>query len=148
MITDKLLRVSEDQAVTSQGTAVSTNTIDLGLAREIGEGKKLIMNFAVTEAVTSGGSATVQFQVIGSTAANLGSPVILGASRVFAKTELTLGTNIAVDFNTLVGSTGYRYVGGAYVVATADLTAGKFTADIVETVQDGKKFYASGFTVA
>jgi hypothetical protein len=26
-------------------------------------------------------------------------------------------------------------------------TAGKVTADVVETIQDGKKFYASGFTV-
>jgi phosphoglucomutase len=35
MITDKLLRVSEDQALTT--TAVSTDTIDLSVARDIGE---------------------------------------------------------------------------------------------------------------
>ena len=147
MITDKLLRVSEDQAPTAQGATVSTNTVDLGTARDIGEGKKLIMNFAVTEGVTSGGSATVQFQVIGSASANLSSPVVLGSTGAIAKASLTLGTNVAVDFNTLIGSKGYRYIGAQYVIATADLTAGKFTADLVETVQDGKKFYASGFTV-
>ena len=39
MITDSLLRVSEDQAVTS--TAYSTNTIDLSAARDVGEGTTL-----------------------------------------------------------------------------------------------------------
>ena len=146
MITDKLLRVSEDQAVTA--SAVSTNTIDLSVARDIGEGKKLIMNFAVTEAATASGSATVTFQVIGSASADLSSPVVLGSTGAIAKADLTLGTNIAVDINSLIGSKGYRYIGANYVVATGPLTAGKFTADIVETVQDGKKFYASGFTVA
>ena len=146
MITDKLLRVSTDQAVTS--TAVSTDTIDLSVARDIGEGKKLIMNFAVTEAATDSGSATVTFQVIGSASADLSSPVVLGSTGAIAKADLTLGANIAVDINSLIGSKGYRYIGANYVVATGPLTAGKFTADIVETVQDGKKFYASGFTVA
>lgn len=146
MITDKLLRVSTDQAVTS--TAVSTDTIDLSVARDIGEGKKLIMNFAVTEAATASGSATVTFQVIGSASADLSSPVVLGSTGAIAKADLTLGANIAVDINSLIGSKGYRYIGANYVVATGPLTAGKFTADIVETVQDGRKFYASGFTVA
>lgn len=146
MITDKLLRVSTDQAVTT--SAVSTDTIDLSVARDIGEGKKLIMNFAVTEAATASGSATVTFQVIGSASADLSSPVVLGSTGAIAKADLTLGANIAVDINTLIGSKGYRYIGANYVVATGPLTAGKFTADIVETVQDGRKFYASGFTVA
>ena len=146
MITDKLLRVSTDQAVTT--SAVSTDTIDLSVARDIGEGKKLIMNFAVTEAATADGAATVTFQVIGSTSADLSSPVVLGSTGAIGKASLTLGANIAVDINTLIGSKGYHYIGANYVVATGPLTAGKFTADIVETVQDGRKFYASGFTVA
>lgn len=145
MITDKLLRVSTDQAVTV--TAVSTDTIDLSVARDIGEGKKLIMNFAVTEAPLAAGAATVTFQVVGSTAADLSNPVVLGSTDAIGKAALPLGTNVAVDINSLIGSKGYRYIGAKYVVATGPLTAGKFTADIVETVQDGKKFYASGFSV-
>ena len=49
MITDALLRVSEDQALTT--TAVSTNTVDLSVARDMGEGTPLYMNFAVTTAL-------------------------------------------------------------------------------------------------
>ena len=54
MITDKNLRVSTDQAVTT--TAVSSDTIDLSVARDIGEGHDLLMNFALTEAFAGGTS--------------------------------------------------------------------------------------------
>jgi hypothetical protein len=145
MITDKFLRVSDSQAVTS--TAVSTDTIDLSVARDIGEGNDLYMNFAVTEAATAAGAATVEFQVIASAAAGLTSPVVLGSSGPIAKTALTLGANIAVRINPQVASLGLRYLGANYVVSTGPLTAGKFIADVVETIQDGKKFYASGFSV-
>ena len=70
MITDKLLRVSEDQALTT--TAVSTDTVDLVHARDIGEGTSLYMNFAVTTALAGGTS--VKFEVITSANANLSSP--------------------------------------------------------------------------
>jgi len=145
MITDKLLRVSTAQAVTTD--AVSEDTIDLSVARDIGEGKDLYMHFIVDEAVTSDtGGSTVTFNVIGSTAANLGSPVVLGSSGPIVKTDLVAGKRIAVRINPLIGSLGYRYLGAQYDVS-ATLTAGKFTADIVEAIQDGQKFYRSGFTV-
>lgn len=146
MITDKLLRVSTAQAVTTD--AVSDDVIDLSVARDIGEGKDLYMHFTVDETVTSGtGGSTVDFQVIGSTAAALTSPVILGASGPIVKTDLVAGKRIAVRINPQIASLGLRYIGANYDVS-ATLTAGKFTADIVETIQDGQKFYKSGFTVA
>lgn len=146
MITDKLLRVSDSQAVTA--SAVSTDTIDLSVARDIGEGEALYMNFAVTEAATAAGAATVTFQVIASDAANLGSPVVIGSSDAIPKASLVVGANIPVRISPQIGSLGKRYLGANYVVATGPLTAGKFIADIVHGVQDGKKSYASGFTVA
>lgn len=147
MITDKLLRVSEDQVVTLTDTsAVSTNTIDLSQARDIGEGKELFMNFAITTAV-AGGTST-QFEVIiASNAALTSDIVVLGDTGAVATAGLTLGTNLAVPFRPLIGSKGQRYLGARYTVVGTN-SAGKVTADIVETIQDGKKFYASGFTVA
>ena len=145
MITDKLLRVSEDQVVTS--SAVSTDTIDLVRARDMGEGKELYVYFTVTETVTASGAATVDFQVIGSTAAALTSPVVLGTSGAIGKATLTAGKRIPVPINPQIGSLGLRYLGANYVVATGPLTAGKFTADVVETIQGGEKYYASGFSV-
>jgi len=146
MITDKLLRVSTDQVVTLTDTsALSTDTIDLSVARDIGEGEELYMNFAMTTAA-AGGTST-QFEVIIADDAALTSNVtVVGSSGAIATANLTLGKNIAVRINPLVGSLGKRYMGARYTVVGTN-SAGKVTADIVNTIQDGKKFYASGFTV-
>ena len=143
MITDALLRVSEDQALTT--TAVSTNTIDLSVARDIGEGTTLYMNFAVTEALANGTSVT--FEVITSASANLGTPTVIGSSAAIVTASLTLGKNIVVTLNPDIAGKGQRYLGARYTVA-GTFNAGKVTADIVETIGDGQKYYASGFTVA
>ena len=143
MITDKLLRVSEDQALTT--TAVSTNTVDLGTARDMGEGTALYMNFAVTTALANGTS--VKFEVISSASANLGSPTVIGSSDAILTAALTLGKNVVVRFNPDIAGKGQRYIGARYTIA-GTFNAGKVTADIVETIGDGRKYYASGFTVA
>ena len=143
MITDKLLRVSEDQgAITS--TVVSTDTIDLVVARDIGQGTPLYMNFAVTTAFT--GSGTVKFEVITSANTNLSSPDVIGSSDAITGTDLTLGKNVVVRINPQIASKGQRFIGARYTIA-GTFNAGKVTADIVETIGDGRKFYASGFTV-
>ena len=142
MITDSLLRVSEDQAVTS--TAVSTNTVDLGVARDMGEGTTLYMNFALTEAFANGTSIT--FEVITSASANLGTPTVIGSSAAIVTSALTLGKNIVVTLNPEIAGKGQRYLGARYTIA-GTYTGGKVTADIVETIGDGQKYYASGFTI-
>jgi hypothetical protein len=142
MITDKLLRVSEDQAVTV--TAVSTDTIDLKIARDMGEGHNLFMNFAVTTAMVGGTS--IKFEVISSANANLSSPTVIGSTDAVVTADLTLGKNVAVAINPQIASNGERYLGARYTVS-GTYSAGTITSDIVETVQDGQKYYASGFTV-
>lgn len=142
MITDKNLRVSTDQALTT--TAVSADTIDLSVARDIGEGKDLYMNFAVTTALTGGTS--VKFEVVQSASADLSSPTVIGSTDAVAAASLVAGYNTAVRINPQIGGKGQRYIGARYTIV-GTFSAGAVTADIVETVQDGKKFYASGFTV-
>ena len=144
MITDKLLRVSEDQgAITS--TAFSTDTIDLCVARDVGEGTPLYMNFAVTTALANGTS--VKFEVVISDNANLSSPVVVGSSDAILTAALTVGKNVVVRINPDIAGKGKRYLGARYTVA-GTFNAGKVTADVVETIGDGQKYYASGFTVA
>ena len=143
MITDKLLRVSEDQAITT--TAFSADTIDLGTARDIGEGTALYMNFAVTTALANGTS--VKFEVVTSANANLSSPVVVGSSDAVLTAALTAGKNVVVRINPEIASKGKRYLGARYTVA-GTFNAGKVTADVVETIGDGQKYYASGFTVS
>ena len=142
MITDKLLRVSEDQALTT--TAVSTNTIDLSVARDMGEGQELFMNFAVTAALTGGTS--VKFEVIQSASADLSTPTVIGSTDAVVTASLVAGYNTAVRVNPQIGSKGQRYIGARYTIS-GTYSAGTVTADVVASIQDGKKFYASGFTV-
>lgn len=142
MITDQLLRVSSAQAVTT--TAVSADTIDLSVARDIGEGKDLYMHFTVGTAF-AGGTST-EFQVISSASADLSSPTVIGSSGAIATAGLTAGKREAVRINPKLASNGQRYLGARYVVVGTN-SAGTVTADIVETVQDGQKAYASGFSV-
>ena len=142
MITDSLLRVSEDQAITT--TAFSTDTIDLGTARDIGEGTALYMNFCVTTALANGTS--VKFEVVTSANANLSSPTVVGSSDVILTAALTQGKNVVVRINPDIAGKGKRYLGARYTVA-GTFNAGKVTADVVETIGDGQKYYASGFTV-
>lgn len=154
MITDNALRVSTNQAVTV--TAVSTTSIDLAIAREVGSGTPLKFNVAVTATVTAVGAATVDFQAIVADDAGLTSNVVVvGRSEPVGKADLVAdvalsGKNakhsIAVPIDLKLGSKGQRYLGMRYTVATGPLTAGTFTADLVLTTQD-RKYHAPGFTI-
>lgn len=150
MILDALLQLSAAQAVTA--SAVSTNTIDLGVNRDIASGKDLYAIITVDEAATAAGAATVQFQVITSAASNLSSPTILGQTDAIAKTELTVGRKpICVPLPPAILNAqpiGQRYLGLQYTVATGPLTAGKFTCYIADSEVDVNKNYPSGFAVA
>lgn len=150
MILDALLQLAAAQAVTT--TAVSTNTIDLGAARDIGTGKDLYAVITVDEAAAAAGAATVQFQVISSAAANLSSPTILGQTDAIAKTELTVGRKpIVVPIPPTILNAqpiGQRHLGLQFTVGTGPLTAGKFTCYISDSDASVNKNYPSGFTVA
>ena len=153
MITDNFLRLSGSltagsatgQAVTA--TANSTNVVDLSLARDVGEGEDLYVQFTVGTAFTAGGAATLTPTIVVSAADSLTTPTTIATAGTIAVATLVAGYSFAVRLNPLIASLGLRYLGAIYTVATGPMTAGTITADIVTEIQDGKKFYASGFTV-
>ena len=143
MITDKFLRVSDAQALTT--TAVSTDSIDLGTARDMGEGTDLYMNFAVGTAFAGGTS--VKFEVImADNAALTSNPVVIGSTDAIVTASLVAAYSTAVRINPQIKSLGKRYLGARYTIS-GTYSAGTITADVVETIQDGQKYYASGFSV-
>lgn len=151
MMTDALLQLSSAQAVTA--SAVSTNTLDLSVARDIGAGEDLYVIFTVPVAATAAGAATVEFQIITSAAADLSSPTVLVSTGPLAKTELTINRkpiSLCIPPAVLLAQPiGQRYFGVQYVVATGPLTAGSFSAAITDAESASMgKYYPSGFTVA
>lgn len=146
MLTDALLQLSSAQAVTA--TAVSTNTIDLSQARDIGPGEELHVSIAVDTAATAAGAATVNFQLITSASANLSSPTIIAQTDAIPKASLTAGArfDLSVPHQTLT-ALGQRYFGLQYTVGTGPLTAGAFSATGVIDFADVTKSYPSGYTV-
>jgi hypothetical protein len=150
MITDNYLRLSGSltagsatgQAVTV--TANSTNVVDLSLARDVGEGEELYVQFTVGTAFTAAGSATLTPTVVVASADTLLTPTTIGTAGTIAVATLVAGYTFAVRLNPQIASLGLRYLGAIYTVATGPMTAGTMTADIVTDIQDGKKYYASG----
>lgn len=148
MTTDALLKLSAAQAVTA--TAVSTNTIPLGNARDLGPGEDIYANITVDEAATAAGAATVTFEVITSAAADLSSPTVVAATGAIAKADLTVGRdpiNISIPPH-ISQEKGQAYIGLRYTVATGPLTAGKFTCYLSNSSISKQKSYPSGFTVS
>ena len=141
MITDAFLRLSDAQALTT--TAVSTNTIDLGVARDVGAGEEIYVYFTVPTALAGGTSVT--FQVVTSAAANLGTPTVVGSTTAVPTASLVAGYKTAVRVNPTVFTNGQRYLGAQYTIS-GTYTSGAVTADIVLDIAD-QKLYASGFSV-
>lgn len=150
MITDALLQLSSAQAVTA--TVVSTNTIDLSQARDIGAGGDMYAVFNVDTTATAVGAATVSFEVISSAAAALTTPTVLIATGAIPITDLVAGRaplSVCIPQSLLTTlPKGQRYLGVRYTVATGPLTAGAFTCDLTDSEVSQPPYYASGFTVA
>ena len=145
MITDRQNQVSTAQAVTT-GTIVSTDTIDLGQARDIGagEGLNLVMN---VDTVFAGGTS-VQPQIITSAAANLSSPTVLASMPALALAQLAAGQSFVFPVPpTNPQGRGQRYLGVQYVVV-GTFSTGAVTTSFVKDVQHVGKQYATGIVVA
>lgn len=154
MIIDALLALSGSisgntvtgQAVFASGASVlSTNTVDLGTARDIGEGSDYAFGrIEVTTAFAGGTSA--EFQIITADDAALTTNVkVLGSTGAIPVASLTAGARFVCEINPVIGTKGQRYVGGRTVNVGAN-TAGSIYADIGAEVQDFKT-YAVGFAV-
>lgn len=150
MITDALLQLSAAQPVTA--TAVSTNTIDLGVNRDVGAGEDIYATFGVDVSATAVGAAVVAFEVISAPNAALAAPTVLVSSGDIPVTDLVAGRapiSICIPQSALSNlPVGQRYLGVRYVVTTGPLTAGSFTANITDSEVSVGKHYASGFAVA
>lgn len=99
MIIDKLTEFADAATVgTPNSSTVNVgSTIDLGVARDIGNGQPVYVVFIVQTAITSGGAATVKFQVASDSTS---TPSVDGTQTVHF-------TSAAIPVATLVA--GYKF---------------------------------------
>ena len=134
---------SENQAVTA--TANSTNVIDLGVARDIGNGEDLYLMLAVTETMDdTGDNSTLAVTLLTDDNASLSSPTTVRTLVTFAA-NTPAGTVYYYKLNPQNDVALERYIGLTYTTANGDLSAGKFTAGLVAGIQKAEKYVASGF---
>ncbi len=127
MILDKLLMLSEAQAVTA--SAASTDVIDLGpidgTRRDIGVGYPLEFWATVNTTAAAAGAATVNIQL--QTSPDNSTWTTLTSTGDLALSALTAGKRV---MSQKVPQGVQRYLRVNYVVGTGPLTAGAFTAGI------------------
>lgn len=136
------------QTVTGTDTTVlSTNTVDLGVNRDIGAGSDYPKLHALVGTAFSGGTSVEIQAIVADNAALSSNVTVVGSSGAIAVANLTAGARFAVEINERIGSLGKRYLGVRYVTVGA-VSAGTMTAFYGLDTQDGQKFYPGGFTVA
>jgi len=154
MINDVLLKVADQDLAPVDydgGAVVSSKSIDLQSARDIGEGENLYMLFNIDVAVTSSAAYTMQFQIITADNADLtGNVKILNQSDAISKATLVAGYYFPLQIPPNIGTKGQRYLGVQVTPGgAADATAGKYTAQVIKNIEDAKgKEYPSGFSIS
>ena len=151
------------------GTAALNNVIDSGplggqntqalvpnSGRDFGMGYPVWLVVLITQALASGGAATVDLQLVSSASPLLTAPVVMlditGGAQAFNAAPLAAqrAYRIALPragMNTTTNPTGWlRYIGINAIVAGAALTAGMVAAFLTRDVQD-TTLYQGGFIV-
>ena len=130
MIMDDRLEFVDNTALTAGiATTLQGDVIDITTTRDWGMGEQLYLVIQLTEAVTSGGSATLQFKLLSDSTAVVavdGTATQHVDTGALAKTVFTLGKRFIFPIG--VGTTFERFVGITLTTATATLTAGKIDA--------------------
>ena len=144
MLLDKQNLFSDAQTlIAAAGDVVSTNVIDLGVARNIGgdtDPKLELLAQIVTTYLASGGASTVKLLV--QTSPDNSSWTTLAQTEAIAKASLVAGYRFGI--NKLPSPTS-RYLRLVYTIATNDGTAGAITAGLVPS-GEYQAAYPRGYT--
>ncbi len=156
---------------TAIATTALTNVIDSGplggqntqaplanLGRDFGMGYPTWLYICFPVAPTSGGSATIDIQLVSSAAANLSSPIVMlditGGAQAYNGGKFSTTSFFRVPLPragpyvaTLNPNGWARYIGINWIVATAVLTGGSVIAFLSRDVQDNT-FYQAGYTLS
>jgi hypothetical protein len=133
------------QTVTGASAVLSTNTIDLGVARDVGAGEDLYLRVEVGT-VFAGLTALDLEAIVADDAALTTNVTTIGELKGILVAALTAGARFAINLSPQLGKNGRRYLGARYT-PTGTGTTGTLFADLGIEVQDSGKQYASGFSI-
>ena len=138
MILDTLTQFASGVALNTgaAGKYLVGDQIDLGNARDIGQGQPLFLVINMHTTATSGGSATCAFTLASDAQAAItvnGTETTHLTTRAFPVASMTAGANIATIILPLEGVIYERFVGLIQTTATAAFTAGKIDAFLTPT---------------
>ena len=139
MLIDRQLLVSNAQAVTA--SAVSTDVIDTGAARDIGPGKDIQAFLNTDLAALAAGAATVDFEIQCDDNVGFATPKVLYRVAAVPKATIVAGYNPFAGF--ILPSGCERFIRFNYVVGTGPLTQGTFTGGLI-LASDQWKAYPNG----
>ena len=149
MILDGQLQFSAAQAVTA--AVASTNNIDVGEARNLGEGKDLYVALIVATALTDGGANTgVQVSLYGDTSTSFtpaGQQLLFTVPKNAALASGPYYAKLSPDFVAGTLAASYRFMELFYNPTGANLTGGAFTSYLTTDIA-GFKAYAKGYTIS
>jgi hypothetical protein len=152
-------------------TTALTNVIDSGplggqntqapvanAGRDFGMGYPTWLYLLIIAAPTSGGSATIDIQLVSSAAAALSAPNVMldltGGAQAYNGGKFAAGTAYRYalprfgPYNATTNTAGWlRYIGINWIVATAALTGGTVAAFLTRDIQDNT-LYQAGFTIS
>jgi predicted RecA/RadA family phage recombinase len=134
------------------GSFTGGNVVDVaspgnpsGNVRDLGEGLPLYLRVQVPTAFTGGTSATFNIVSATDTAITAGVTVI-GTTGAIPVASLTAGSRFVAEVNPQLALKGQRYL-GLQVINVGNNTTGAIYADLGDAIQDGQKFYPSGFAI-
>lgn len=139
MYIDRQNLFGQNQAITV--STPSTDHIDLGAARDIGNGTPLEILVLCTETVAAAGAATLTVALQSDDSPSFSTPANLVLSDAIPKAALIPGVEL---LRVPVPYGCERYLRLHFTVGTGPLTAGKFTSGLVP-IRQANTAYASGY---
>lgn len=136
MYTDAQTQFSAAQAITT-GTQLSTNSYDLGVARDVGRGR--VIRVYCNATTTFAGGTSLQVNIVEDSASNLGTATVIETGAVTVEANLTAGTRLV---DVALPKTTKRYIGLQFVTVGTH-TAGAVTAGMVLDSDSGVYFPAN-----
>jgi hypothetical protein len=136
------------QSIVGTGNILSTDSIDLSSARDIGSGNEYPILHAVIGTAVAG-ATSVEIQVVTADNDALSTNLtVISTSGAIPVASLTAGSRWAILISpALMGRVARRFLGVRYVI-TGTSTTGTVVAHFGLDTQDGQRFYASGYTVS